>query len=118
MNKPSGLGSFASRLCIQARRVFPYPASIEARGSTRCLPHDPRDPKTMNMIGTSSAVPRKEAQAQVLTISETPNKTEGASTSPPATATIPDTETSSIKGGEVPSSVHEEHGYVPCWTII
>jgi len=96
--------------------VFPDPTSAEARGPTGRLMHDPRDPKAMNKIGTSSVASGKDDQAHVLAIPEVPNNAEGGSTPPPAPATIADTKTSSNKGKEVPSAVHEEHGYVPLWT--
>lgn len=104
------------QLCFQARRVFPDPTSVEARGPPGRPPHDPRDPKAMNKIGTSSVASGKDDQAHVLVIPEVPNNAEGGSTPPPAPATVADTKTSSSKGKEVPSDVHEEHGYVPLWT--
>jgi hypothetical protein len=54
------------QLCFQARRVFPDPVSVEACVPIRRPPHDPRDPRAMNMIGTSSVVSGKDDQAQVL----------------------------------------------------
>jgi hypothetical protein len=87
----------------------------EAHVPTGRPPHDPRDPKAMNMIGTSSVASGKDDQAQVLAIFEVPNDPEGGSTPPPAPATVADTKTSSSKGKEVPSTVHEEHGYVLLW---
>ncbi|CAD6207225.1 unnamed protein product [Miscanthus lutarioriparius] len=100
------------QLCFQARRVFPDPTAAEARGSTGRSPHDPRDPKAMNKIGTSSVASGKDYQAHVLVIPEVPNNAEGGSTPPPAPATVADTKTSSSKGKEVPSDVHEEHGTI------
>ena len=104
------------QLCFQARRVFPYPTVAEARGPTGCSPHDPRDTKAMNKIGTSSVASGKDDQTHVLVIPEVPNNAEGGSTPPPAPATVATTKTSSSKGKEVPSDVHEEHGYVPLCT--
>ena len=96
--------------------MFPDPTASEARGPTGRSPHDPRDPKAMNKIGTSSVASGKDDQAHVLVIPEVPNNAEGGSTPPPAPATVADTKTSSSKGKEVPSDVHEEHGYVPLCT--
>ena len=104
------------QLCFQARRVFPDPTASEARGPTGRLPQDAKDPKAMTKIGTSSVASGKDDQAHVLVIPEVPSNAEGGSTPPPAPATIATTKTSSIKGKEVPSDVHEEHGYVPLWT--
>ncbi|CAD6207210.1 unnamed protein product [Miscanthus lutarioriparius] len=89
------------QLCFQARRVFPDPTSAEAHGPTGRSPHDPRDPKAMNKIGTSSVASGKDDQAHVLVIPEVPNNAE-----------VADTKTSSSKGKEVPSDVHEEHGTI------
>jgi hypothetical protein len=69
----------------------------------------------MNKIGTSSVISRKDDKAQVLAISKVPNNPKGGSTPPPTTAIVADSKTSSSKGEEVPSVVHEEHGYVPLW---
>ena len=104
------------QLYFQARRVFLDPMSVEACGPIGHSPHDPRDPKAMNKIGTSSVASGKDDQAHVLVIPEVPNNVEGGSTPPPAPATVADTKTSSSKGKEVPSDVHEEHGYVPLCT--
>ena len=104
------------QLCFQARRVFPDPMVAEARGPTGHLPHDPRDPKAMNKIGTSSVASGKDDQAHVLVIPEVPNNADGGLTPPPAPTTVANTKTSSSKGKEVPSDVHEEHGYVPLCT--
>ena len=52
----------------------------------------------------------------MLVIPEVPNNVEGGSTPPPAPTIVATTKTSSSKGKEVPSDVHEEHGYVPLWT--
>jgi hypothetical protein len=49
-------------------------------------------------------------------VSEVPSDPEGGSTPPPATAIVAGTKTSSSKGEEEPSAVHEEHGYVTLWT--
>jgi hypothetical protein len=104
------------QLCFQARRVFPDPTSPEARGPTACSLRDPRDPKAMNKTGTSSVGSGKDHQAQALVIPEAPDDATGESTPPPSHATVDDTKTLSSKGKEVPSGVHEEHGYVPLWT--
>ena len=96
--------------------MFPDPTVAQAHGPTERSPHGPRDTKAMNKIGTSSVASRKDDQAHVLVIPEVPSNAEGGSTPPPAPATIATTKTSSIKGKEVPSAVHEEHGYVPLWT--
>jgi len=99
------------QLCFQARRVFPDPTSVEARGPPGRPPHDPRDPKAMNMIGPSNVASTKDRPTQGLAISEVPSDPEGSST-PPDPVTVGGTKTSSIKGKVVPSAVHEDHGYV------
>jgi hypothetical protein len=70
----------------------------------------------MNKTGTSSVGYRKDHQAQALAIPEAPDDATCESTPPPAHAIVDDTKTPSSKGKEVPSGVHEEHGYVPLWT--
>jgi len=104
------------QLCFQTRRVFPDPTASEARGPTGRSPQDAKNPKAMTKIGTSSVASRKDDQAHVLVIPEVPNNADGGSTPPPTPATVANTKTSSSKGKEVPSDVHEEHGYVPLWT--
>ena len=96
--------------------MFPDPTVAEARGPTGRLPQDAKDPKAMTKIGTSSVASAKDVQAHVLVIPEVANNAEGGSTPPPAPTIVATTKTSSSKGKEVPSDVHEEHGYVPLWT--
>jgi hypothetical protein len=57
----------------------------------------------------------KMTKHKFFAISDVPNDPEGGSTPPPAPGTVADTKTSSSKGKEVPSAVHEEHGYVLLW---
>ena len=104
------------QLCFQARRVFLDPTTSEARGPTRRSLQDAKNPKAMTKIGTSSVAFGKDDQTHVLVIPEVPNNADGGSTPPPAPAIVANTKTSSSKGKEVPSDVHEEHGYVPLWT--
>jgi len=96
--------------------VFPDPTVAQAHGPTERSPHGPRDTKAMNKIGTSSVASAKDVQAHVLVIPEVANNAEGGSTPPPAPTIVATTKTSSSKGKEVPSVVHEEHGYVTLWT--
>ena len=105
-----------SQLCFQARRVFPDPTVGQARGPTERSPHRPRDTKAMDKIGTSGVASGKDDQTHVLVVPEVPKNADGGSTPPPTPATVANTKTSSSKGKEVPSDVHEEHGYVPLCT--
>ena len=96
--------------------MFPDPTVAEAHGPTGRSPHGPRDTKAMNKIGTSSVASGKDDQTHVLVIPKVPNNADDGSTPPPTPATVANTKTSSSKGKEVPSDVHEEHGYVPLCT--
>ena len=70
------------------------------------------DPRVKSAIGTSSTISIKETENDASSLTEAPIYPEGSSMPPPEAHIVTTGKNSSTKGKEVPSSAHDESGYV------